>query len=315
MSPLGEELDRYLAVRRGLGFDLDTSARILRRFVAFAEEAGAAHVSTALFLRWQEGFGRAGRQTWAARLGIVRRFAEWLHGLDQAHEVPPAGLIPSRARRRRPHIYAAGDVARIVAAAVELPSPYGLRGLTHATLIGLIAATGLRVSEALALDAGDVDLAAGVLTVRQGKFGKARLVPLHPSATERLRAYAAERDRLLGRPAQPFFVGEHGRRVSDCSARYNFALVCQQLGLRPPQRERRHGRGPRIHDLRHTFAARVIVGWYRTGQDAAREMIRLTSYLGHARPEHTYWYIEAVPELLALAAARVEGTPDGEAAP
>ena len=227
--------------------------------------------------------------------------------------MPPQGLLPGGTRRPRPHIYGGDEVARIVAAAAELPSTYGLRGLTHSTLFGLIAATGLRVSEALALDSGDVDIEAGVLTVRRGKLGKARLVPLHASVTGRLRAYAAERDRLLGRTAQPFFVAERGERVTDCTARYNFALVCQGLGLRPPQRYGRHGRGPRIHDLRHTFAARVIVGWYRNGQDAAREMIKLTTYLGHTKPENTYWYIEAVPELLALAAERANGPADGGA--
>ena len=121
--------------------------------------------------------------------------------------------------------------------------------------------------------------------------------------SQRLHAYAAERDRLLGFAPQPFFVGDRGARISDCGARYNFALVCQRLGLRSPQRFGRHGRGPRIHDLRHSFAARTMIGWYRTGQDPAREMIKLTTYLGHTKPENTYWYIEAVPELLELAAA------------
>lgn len=315
MSPLGQELDRYLAVRRSLGYDLGTSARVLRRFVAFADEQGASHVSAGLFLRWQRAFGRAGQGTWAARLGIVRLFAQWLRGLDAAHEAPPAGLVPGRHRRTRPHIYSEVEVAGIVGAAAALPSAYGLRGLTHSTLFGLIAATGLRVGEAIALDPGDVDFEAGVLTVRRGKLGKGRLVPLHPSVAERLRAYAAERDRLLGGAPRAFFAGEGGRRITDCSARYNFALVCQGLGLRRPQRYGRHGRGPRIHDLRHTFAARVMVGWYRAGQDAAREMVKLTTYLGHAKPENTYWYIEAVPELLELAAARAEGPPDREACP
>ncbi len=318
-SNLRQELDRYLAVRRSLGYDLGTAARILRRFIDFAEDQGAIHVSTGLFLRWQEAYGRANPQTWAARFGVVRLFAQWLHGLDPAHEALPRGLVPCRARRPRPYIYSTDEVASIVAAAAELPSAYGLRGLTYATLFGLIAATGLRVSEALALDTGDVDLDTGVLTIRQGKLGKARLVPLDASVTQRLQAYLGERDRLLGSAPQPLFVGEQGegdspRRVGDCSARYNFALVCQQLGLRTPQRYGRHGRGPRIHDLRHSFAARTMIGWYRTGQDAAAEMHKLTTYLGHTKPENTYWYIEAVPELLELASGRLSGFLDVEAA-
>lgn len=307
MSPLRQELERYLTIRRSLGYDLGTAARVLRRFVAFAEGQGAEHITPDLFIRWQEAFGAAGRQTWSARLGMVRLFAQWLHGLDPAHEAPPQGLIPGRRRRPRPHIYSEAEITSIIAAAAELPSIYGLRGLVYGTLFGLIATTGLRIGEALALDTGDVDLEAGVLTIRRGKLGKARLVPIDDSVVRRLGAYVEERDRLLGAHAPALFVNDQGGRVGDCGARYNFAHVCQQLGLRPPQRFGRHGRGPRIHDLRHTFAARTIIGWYRNGDDPAREMIKLTTYLGHASPENTYWYIEAVPELLELAAQRVTG--------
>jgi integrase/recombinase XerD len=315
MSPLHQELDRYLTIRRSLGYDLDTSARVLRRFVGFADSRGAVHLTADLFLRWQETFGHAGSQTWAARLSIVRLFAQWLHGLDPAHVPPPRGLIPYRRRRPRPYIYSAAEIASIVSAAAELPSVYGLRGLTCATLFGLIATTGLRISEALALDVSDLDLETGVLTIRCGKLGKARLVPVDATVTARLDAYIAERDRLLGATPAALFVKEDGSRVGDCGARYSFAQVCQKLGLRPRQRWGRHGRGPRIHDLHHTFAARTMIGWYRAGQDASREMIKLTTYLGHASPENTYWYIEAVPELLELAAARVTAPVTEEARP
>jgi integrase/recombinase XerD len=194
---------------------------------------------------------------------------------------------------------------RIVKEAARLPSPNGIRALTFATLFGLIAVTGLRVGEAIALDNSDVDLENGVLTVRCGKSGKARIVPISETTAERLIAYAAERDRLLGRTPKPFFVSDTGNRPDDCSARYNFATVCQRIGLRAPQKFNKHGRGPRIHDLRHTFAARTMVNWYRSGKDPEREMIKLSTYLGHTEPAHTYWYIEAVPELLALASERV----------
>lgn len=312
---LRQELDRYLAIRRGLGYDLGTTERMLRAFIAFAESQGADHVSTDLFLGWQAAFGHAGRQTWAARLVVVRLFAQWLHGLDPAHEISPQGLIPSRCRRSRPYIYSEAEIERIVAAAAELPSVYGLRALTFSTLFGLIAMTGLRVGEALALNDEDVDLDLGVLTILHGKSGKERLVPTHASITARLAAYARERDRLLGFTPVSFFAMDRGTRPDDCSARYNFAIVCQRIGLRPAQLYGRHGRGPRIHDLRHSFTARTLLGWYRTGKDPAREMIKLTTYLGHNKPECTYWYIEAVPELLELAARRVTDAPDGEAAP
>lgn len=304
MSTLSQELDRYLAVRRGLGFELRTDERILRRFIEYAERKGVAYVSAETFMGWRESFGDASQQTWARRLGIVRIFAQWLHGIDPRHEVPSRDLIPTRQRRNRPYIYTPDEIRAIVETAATLPSINGIRSLTYPALFGLIAVTGLRISEALSLDSGDVDLEAGVLTLRKGKLGKARLIPLSQCTALQLAAYARERDRLLERSSQPFFVADHGERVGDCSARYNFAVVCQSLGLRERQRFHKHGRGPRIHDLRHTFAVRTMLNWYRSGMDPAREMIKLTTYLGHTSPEHTYWYIEAVPELLALASAR-----------
>jgi integrase len=218
--------------------------------------------------------------------------------------VPPRGLLPDRSGRARPHIYSEAEIASIIAAAKALPSIYGLRGLTCSTLFGLIAVTGLRISEALALDHDDLDVENGVLRVRRGKLGRERLLPLDPTVVTQLVGYAAERDRLLERAASAFFITGKGTRLTDCGARYNFAHTCQRIGLRAHQHYCRHGRGPRIHDLRHTFAVRTMINWYRTGKDPAREMIRLTTYLGHTDPDNTFWYLEAVPELLGLAMAR-----------
>jgi len=297
------QLERYLSVRRSLGYDLRTDERVLRRFIRFAEQEGAAHIDTALFLRWDASLPDVGTATRSARLSKVRLFAQWLNGIDPAHEAPPRGLLPDRSRRSRPYIYSEADITAIIATAKTLSSIYGLRGLTCSTLFGFIAVTGLRISEALALD-DDLDAESGVLRVRRGKLGKERLILLDPTVMAQLVAYAAERDRLLGRAAPAFFVTENGTRMTDCSARYNFAHVCQQIGMRTDQQHRRHGRGPRIHDLRHTFAVRTMINWYRTGKDPAREMIRLTTYLGHTNPADTFWYLEAAPELLALAMER-----------
>ncbi|MBL4711708.1 MAG: tyrosine-type recombinase/integrase, partial [Gammaproteobacteria bacterium] len=147
---------------------------------------------------------------------------------------------------------------------------------------------------------------------RRGKLGKERLLPLSESARWHLSAYARERDRLLGRHPEPFFVSDRGERMTDCGARYNFASVCQTIGLRPVQKYHRHGRGPRIHDLRHSFAVRTLINWYRTGKNPDSEMIKLCTYLGHANPANTYWYIEAVPELLELASRRATDSMAGE---
>ena len=311
MTTLSDELDRYLIIRRSLGYDLRTTERVLRKFVAFAEQERAEHVSTHLFLRWQDVFGHAHRATWAARLGMVRLFSQWLCGIDPHHEVPPLALIPARHRRSRPYIYSQDEIRRLIAAATELPSVNGIRGLTYSTLFGLIAVTGLRVSEAIGLDIPDVDLEAGILTIRCGKLGKERLLPLSESTQTQLAHYASERDRLLGTRPRSFFVSDQGGRPTDCSARYTFAIICQRIGLRPAQRFHRHGRGPRIHDLRHAFAVHTLLDWYRSGKDPAREMIRLTTYLGHANPAHTYWYLEAVPELLELASQRSSAAVEG----
>ncbi len=312
MNTLSRELNRYLTIRRSLGYLLRADERVLRKLVAFAEQQGADYISTDLFLRWHKASGSANRHTWAQRLVMVRLFAQWLHGIDLKHEVPPQGLIPKSNRRSKPYIYSDDEIRRVVEAAAELPSFNGIRGLTYPVLFGLIAVTGMRISEALFLDVRDVDLETGVITIQRGKFGKSRLLPLSAGTTARLAAYARERDRHLGCRPQPFFVSDRAERISDSAARSNFAVVCQNIGLRRAERFGRSGHGPRIHDLRHSFAVRTLMNWYRTSKDPMREMIRLTTYLGHANPADTYWYIEAVPELLQLASERATTSLAGE---
>ena len=304
MSTLLDQLNQYADIRRSLGFKYATQLRILKNFVSFADSCRAEYVTADLFLQWRESFGHANPQTWYHRLGPVRMFAGWLASTDRRHEVPPINLIPAKHRRSRPYIYSDEQIRNIVRATADLPSVLGLRGLTYSTLFGLIAVTGLRISEAIALDDSDIDLAHNIVKVRCGKFGKERLLPVSESTSAAVMAYMKERNRLLGRTPIPLFVSEQANRVTDCSTRYAFAAVSQNLGLRPACRFQKHGRGPRVHDLRHTFAARTMINWYRLGLDAEKEMIKLTNYLGHVDSKHTYWYIEAVPELLQLASER-----------
>ena len=306
MTPLTVRLDQYLSIRRSFGHRLSNVEGVLRRFAEFAASEGIDYISVDLFLRWKERFGSANNNTWSARLGMVRGFAGWLQNIDLRTEIPPFGLISGKLRRPRPYIYSAEQITQIVVSAAHLRSRYGLRGWTYFTFFGLIAVSGLRINEAIQLDEDDVDLKEGVLLIKRGKNGKSRMMPISACTTERLRAYRTERNRILGASPGPFFRLDSGLRPTDCAARYTFARICQGLGLRAHETFNKHGHGPRIHDLRHTFAVRTILMWYRQGLNPDHEMFKLSTYLGHAEPEHTYWYIEAVPELLQLACQRAE---------
>jgi integrase len=236
---------------------------------------------------------------------MIRRFAIWLSATDRRTEVPPLGILPHRYRRQAPYIYSDAEIKKLILAARRLHSSRGLKGHTYSTIFGLLSVTGMRVSEALTLDREDVDLAEGILTIRRTKFGKSRLVPVHESTRHMLTAYARKRDATVRGPAQAaFFLSERGVRVTEWATRYNFANVSREIGLRPPGRS--HGHGPRLHDMRHRFAARTLVDWYRRGIDVERELPKLATYLGHVHVNDTYWYIEAVPELLELATQRLE---------
>ncbi len=306
MSELRDAMGQYLATRRSLGFQLRQVEATLRNFVAFTEEQCAAYITVNLMLRWAKTLSRVEASTRADWLAMVRRFALWRSTADLRTEVPPENLLPARYRRKPPYIYKDQEIERLVQAAADLPSPAGLRGSTYSTFFGLIAVTGMRISEALALDRGDIDLEEEVLTIRRTKFGQSRLVPIHSSTCTALQRYAEQRGRLLPRPATPaFFLAEHGTRITQWSAAYNFAKVSQRIGLRTPIRGRRHGRGPRVHDLRHRFAVRTLIDWYRAGLDVEREIPKLATFLGHVHVNDTYWYLVAVPELLQLATDRL----------
>jgi integrase len=308
MTQLQVALQQYLELRRKLGFQLRGAEAVLGKFVAFVSQEGGSSITTDLAMRWLGQPSRAQACTKAMRLGMIRGFASWLSASDPQTEVPAQGLIPHRTRRQQPYIYSDHEVQRLVSAAENLSSPGGMRGPTHSTCFGLLAATGMRISEAVGLDNDDVDLELGVLTIRLTKFGKSRLVPLHPTTTEALRSYRDRRDVILGQVKTPaFFVTDCGARLAQCGARYNFALVSRQVGLRKQSGRSRHGHGhgPRVHDLRHRFAVKTLLDWYRQGLDVERELPKLATYLGHTHIHDTYWYLEAVPELLRLATDRV----------
>jgi len=307
MSELEDALADYLSIRHALGFNLRTPSRYLRSFVAFLDERGASHITTELALGWAKQPVCGDPAYWSCRLGVARGFAAWCSASDPRTEVPPVGLLPHRFRRKPPHIYTDDEIAELVRVALDLPSRAGLKGRTYSTVFGLLAVTGMRVGEVEALDRSDVDLKAGVLSIRRTKFGKSRMVPIHETTRRALMDYSVRRDELVPEPTtRAFFVSECGSRIRDWSIRYNFAKISREIGLREATENHRHGHGPRLHDMRHRFAARTLIDWYRAGLDVEREIPKLATYLGHVHVNDTYWYIEAVPELLQLATERLQ---------
>lgn len=305
MTALAKAVADYLALRRSLGFKLRQTARDLPRFVQFLERRGATTITTEIALQWaQEDLG-ASSVTHADRLAMVRRFAAWWRATDPRTEIPPTRLLPRRYQRPAPYFFSDDEVAKIVSLAANLPSPKGLRGPTFSTVFGLLAVTGMRIGEVVALDREDVDLQTGILNVREGKLGKHRFVPIHTTTQQALDLYATRRDKILPDVKLPaFFVSERRRRVTAFSAWDNFVKVSRQIGLRPPAAEDSRGRGPRQHDLRHRFAVATLIDWYRAGKDVDREIPKLATYLGHKGPDEVYWYLQAVPQLLELATER-----------
>jgi integrase len=243
---------------------------------------------------------------------MVRLFACWLSAIDPRTEVPPRRMLPARRRRNKPHIFSQQEIEQLMEKAGRIHSPTGLRALTYATLIGLLSCTGLRPGEALALDRADVDMQSGILSIRDTKFGKSRFVPLDRSTKIALCRYAKQRDKLCATPTtDAFLISEAGRRLEGGNARRTFAKLSVTVGLRVQTGSLRFGRGPRLQDFRHSFATRRLIDWYRSGLDVGRELPKLTAYLGHASISSTYWYLEAVPELLQLAADRIANRKSG----
>lgn len=301
MTGLRSAAEDYLAVRRALGFQLIGAGRLLRQFVGFTETVGAERITTQLAVRWAT-LPPGGSPTWhAQRLAVVRCFARWLQVIDPDTEVPPTDVLANRGRRITPWLYSEDDVTALMDAAGRLPSP--LAAATMTTFLGLLFSTGMRRGEALGLDRADLDTATGVLSIRNAKFHKPRQLPLHPSTLAALTGYAARRDRLCPRPrSTALLVSTTGGRVSASTVSQTFRDLLRQTGIE----QRALPRRPRLHDARHTFAVTTLLRWYRDGGDVQARLPLLSTYLGHADPRHTYWYLTAAPELLALAAERLD---------
>ncbi len=292
----------YLVLRRSFGYRLGGHDGPLADFVAYLGRAGLDTVTVASALAWAVEPETTPLRH-AQRLSIARGFAAYLHALDPRCEVPPRGLLPEGRRRVPPHIYTADEIAELMHESRRLRPP--LRAATIETVLGLLVVTGMRSGEAVRLDRGDVDLDTGRLRVIATKFDKSRELALHPTTVEALQGYERLRDRHWPRPATVgFFVSGTGRRLSQSSLEHTFAELVRRAGLEPAAGSR--ARRPRPHDVRHSFAVATLIRWHRTGQDVQALLPALSAQLGHVDPASTFWYLTAVPELLALASARVQ---------
>jgi len=304
MTGLREAAVQYLAMRRALGFKLSAQARVLMGFVDYCEQHQLEHISTDAAVAWAVATPRS-RDTlwWARRLMVVRIFARHLSAFDPATEVPPVDALPGFYRRVTPYLYSPEEIRRLLRAAGALTPP--LRGATYRCLLGLLAVSGMRIGEACRLDRVDVDLPAALITIRDSKFGKSRQIPVHASTVTALAGYAAVRDQHRSASGcTAFFVSTRGTRVSPNRVDHTFPELLWAAGIITAPGTRRQ----RVHDLRHSFTVATLLDWYRDDGNAAARLPLLSTYLGHVDPKSTYWYLQATPELLALAASRLENT-------
>jgi integrase len=301
MTVLEQPLADYLHLRRTLGFKLERAEKLLAQYLAFLDARGEDRVTVANALDWTRLPETASASWWAFRLSTVRGFAGYLHALDPAHEIPPADDLPRQIRRAVPYLYTDTEITALLAGTGRLRGQ--LRQVTYRTLFGLLAVTGMRVGEAIGLDRSDLDLAGGALTVRDSKFGKSRLLPLHSSTITALNDYLTIRNRYRhAEVSDALLISPAGTRLIYCNVHTTFRQLRDGAGLGSDTPACR----PRIHDLRHRFAVLTLLDWYRQDVDVQPLLPLLSTYLGHTHPRHTFWYLTAAPELMAIAAARLE---------
>jgi len=304
MIPLAEAVDDYVAMRRALGYQLTEHGRVLPQFAAFLQQRDESLITTALALEFAMQPAQASVVWWHQRLAIVRGFARYLQAFDARHEVPPVNLLPATFRRAVPYLFSEAEIESLLEAARSLRPP--LRAASCEALIGLLVVSGMRVSEACALDRSDVELGEGRLTVRHAKNGRSREIPLHPSTIVALEGYVRARDELCPDPKDPdaFFLSGWGGRPSRHFVWKWFDQLRRATGLD----QETLGRRARLHDVRHSYVLRTLLGWYRDGGDIEARLPLLSTVLGHVHPADTFWYFEGAPELLALACERLERT-------
>ncbi len=306
MNTLTRSVDEYLKLRRGLGFKLKRYHVWLHEFVALLNRRKARHITTAVAVQFATQNCAHGPKTRSMRYQVVRGFARYHHGIDPVGEIPPIGLVRGRSRPAQPYLYTDEEIRRLLRTTRNIPSIYPLRRWTYYCLFGLLAVTGMRVSEALNILRQDLDWDEGLLTIRKAKFGKSRLVPIHPSTVQVLADYARRRDRFFAEIHRPpglhFFVTRSGTRLNDAYVHRVFWQVSRAIGIRAPGASH----GPRLHDFRHRFAIETLLRWYDDGQPVDCRLPLLSTYLGHVQITDTYWYLHATPKLMAGIAERLD---------
>lgn len=302
MKSLTASLEDYLVIRRALGYELKETERLLIHFIHFLAEKNEKHITIALALEWAMQAKNVTRAYWSRRLSVVRLFAQYYQTEDQKTQIPPSHLLSQQPCRSHPYIYSDEQICQLLTACQSLSS-HGLRGHTYFTFFGLMAVTGCRISELLFLDQEDFNEVDGWITIRNSKFNKSRLLPLHPTTLIQLNKYIKIRDQVHPHPqTDAFFLSDQGTRITKWSVRYVFIQLSKQIGLRAIS----DSHGPRIHDIRHTFTVKSVLNWYRDDIDVNQKMPLLSTYLGHKKPSDTYWYLTGIPELLAQATSRLE---------
>jgi integrase/recombinase XerD len=307
MTALRQAVDDYVRMRRDLGFKLHDAGKALLDFATFLKQHRSSYITQELALAWAQRPSQAQPAYWARRLSVVRGFARYRSATDPRTQIPAPGLFPFSPKRARPYLYSHAEIRGLLHAALRMPCRFErgkLRPWVYYCLLGLLSVSGLRLGEARNLELQDVDLKAGVLTIRGTKFGKTRLVPVHRSTCRVLARYLRRRHRHWDRrPVSSYlFVSSQGHRLDSGDVHRTFYALSRQVGLRGPSDRQ----GPRLHDLRHRFATQTLVHWYRSNQDPERRLPLLSAYLGHVHVADTQWYLSGCPELMQAAMRRLE---------
>ena len=303
MNSLLKAAKEYLTLRRQLGFKLRNNQNVLIKFCSFLKTKKASHITGDLALEFATRNPNTSQMQWAVRLGIIRRFAQYLSVIDAQTEIPPFNILSYSYHRRKPYIYSKTEIVKLLQSSMLIPYRHKLKPHTYFTLFGLLAVTGMRVAEATGLKNACVDLKKGRIEIQEGKYRKSRYLQLHASTVGILRDYAKHRDRYFpSLKSNFFFVNERGSKLFDSTVRNVFIWVSKKIGLR----KRMDSSGPRLIDLRHTFAVTTLTRWYQKGLNADLHIPLLSTYLGHAQPTQTYWYLTQTQDLLKLVTSRLE---------